>query len=67
MGIDQKVQRCENNVFFPVWPKNGGIARAEAGKVCWGCVVAGSVLGFGVCISVGSQWGATGGFFVGLK
>lgn len=47
--------------------KNGGIARAEAGKVCWGCVVDGFVLGFGVCISVGSQRGATGGFFVGLK
>ena len=40
--------------LFPVLFKNGGIARAGAGKTSWSCVVDGFVLGCGVHDILGS-------------
>lgn len=54
--------------LFPVWFKNGGKARAGAGKTSWSCVVDGFVLGCGVhYILDGVQQGDPRGFIMGLK
>lgn len=46
--IIKKYRSVKIMCLFPVWFKNGGTARAGAGKTSWSCVVDGFVLGCGV-------------------